>query len=73
MSELSANVPLLVGELAALKRAYFAMEKELRAMEKEIRALERRIESECDHNWVSDDSARGGRSYHCCAKCGAYR
>ena len=73
MSKLSVKVPSLVDELAVLKQAYFALDKEMRDMESEIRALEHQIQSECDHNWVSDDSARGGRSYHYCTKCGAYR
>ena len=59
--------------LKALRKEYYAMERELYVLSREISTLEKTIQSKCEHEWKLDDSERGGRSYHLCSKCGAYR
>ena len=59
--------------LRCLKNTLWQKRREIRDLENEIDEVKQRVQSQCDHEWVFDDSARGGRSYHMCKHCDAYR
>jgi hypothetical protein len=46
---------------------------ELRKLEKVLQQKQKNKQTNCQHNWVKDLSARGGRSHYDCSICNLYR
>jgi hypothetical protein len=46
---------------------------ELMKLQKVLKMKRKKNEEKCQHIWIKDMSARGGRSHYDCKKCGKYR
>ena len=73
MSAAAKTTPPAREHLRMLKAAYWETKRHLDRLEVEINDVREQIQRSCSHDWELDDSARGGRSYYECTKCGAYR
>lgn len=64
------NSEMTSSKLHQLRSLYI---DELRKLEKVLQQRKKNKQANCEHKWVKDLSARGGRSHYDCSLCGLYR
>lgn len=56
-----------------LRKVQTFLRIELIKLQKVLKMKQKKKERKCQHIWIKDMSARGGRSHYDCKKCGLYR
>jgi uncharacterized protein YegJ (DUF2314 family) len=56
-----------------LRKVQTFLRIELLKLQKVLKKKQKKKEKKCQHIWIKDMSARGGRSHYDCKNCGLYR